>query len=192
MKILKYEVKILEPTRVKLPAGFNVIHFHKQKDGLFFWALVHDRPEAEHFEHEFIVIATGQEIPNDGLPLYKGTCHDGPFVWHLFEKVGDERESSTTSYYICNECGDTVDKASTHIPCPQLDLINKPPHYTGGGKAIECADYIQSHDMDFFQGNAVKYLTRFRRKGSPLEDLKKARWYLDRLIEIEEKEKPHD
>lgn len=64
------------------------------------------------------------------------------------------------------------------------DPINSPSHYTQG---IECADYIESHGMDFFQGNAVKYLTRFRHKGSPVEDLKKAEWYLKRLIEVEEK-----
>lgn len=62
------------------------------------------------------------------------------------------------------------------------DNINHPAHYC---KGIECAAYIASHDMDFFQGNAVKYLTRFKHKGTALEDLKKARWYLDRLIEKE-------
>ena len=67
------------------------------------------------------------------------------------------------------------------------DHINHPPHYT---KGIECADYIESHEMDFFQGNAVKYLTRFRHKGTPIDDLKKAQWYVNRLIQIEEKKSP--
>lgn len=65
------------------------------------------------------------------------------------------------------------------------DLINNPSHYTQG---IECADYIESHEMDFFQGNAVKYLTRFKLKGTPLEDLQKAEWYVKRLIEQCKKE----
>lgn len=65
----------------------------------------------------------------------------------------------------------------------KLELINHPAHYNQG---IECAQYIASHKMDFFQGNTIKYLTRFKHKGTPLEDLKKARWYLDFLIEIEE------
>lgn len=60
------------------------------------------------------------------------------------------------------------------------DPINHPAHYTQG---IECADYIESHGMDFFQGNAIKYLTRFKHKGKPLEDLLKAKWYVNRLIE---------
>jgi hypothetical protein len=37
--------------------------------------------------------------------------------------------------------------------------------------------------MDFNEGNVIKYLTRAKHKGTYLEDLKKARWYLDRLIE---------
>jgi hypothetical protein len=60
--------------------------------------------------------------------------------------------------------------------------INNPPHYT---KGIECAKYILSHEMDFFQGNAVKYLTRFKLKGTPLKDLMKARWYINELIKQE-------
>jgi hypothetical protein len=59
--------------------------------------------------------------------------------------------------------------------------INSPSHYTQG---IECADYIQSHEMDFFQGNAIKYLTRFKHKGNPVKDLHKAKWYVERLIGI--------
>jgi hypothetical protein len=60
--------------------------------------------------------------------------------------------------------------------------VNHPIHYT---KGIECADYIESHEMDFFQGNAVKYLTRFKLKGNPIQDLEKAQWYVKRLIDIE-------
>jgi hypothetical protein len=40
--------------------------------------------------------------------------------------------------------------------------------------------------MSFAAGNAVKYITRYQDKGRPLEDLRKARWYLDQLIKEEE------
>jgi hypothetical protein len=60
------------------------------------------------------------------------------------------------------------------------DKINHPHHYNQG---IECADYVESHNMCFFQGNAIKYITRFKYKGTPVEDLKKAVWYINRLIE---------
>lgn len=62
---------------------------------------------------------------------------------------------------------------------PVPDLVNNPKHYTAGG--IECYDFIESWDMSFPQGNVIKYVTRYKLKGG-VEDLKKARWYLDKLI----------
>lgn len=79
-----------------------------------------------------------------------------------------------------------VDKAANQ---ELSDKIDHPSHYTGNGKAIECADYIESHKMGFFQGNAIKYLTRFRFKGTPIEDLEKCEWYINRLKEIELKKR---
>jgi len=65
------------------------------------------------------------------------------------------------------------------------DLVNEPSHYTDGG--IQCIDYLKDNMdslmyMGFLEGNTKKYLHRYRYKGKPVEDLKKARWYLDRLI----------
>lgn len=62
-------------------------------------------------------------------------------------------------------------------------------------RAIEPWDYVVANGLGFLEGNAIKYLTRFRLKNG-LEDLKKARHYLDKLIEVESaavdstKEKP--
>jgi hypothetical protein len=60
----------------------------------------------------------------------------------------------------------------------EKDNIN-PEHYTQG---IECIDYITSKNMSFLEGNVVKYVTRYKMKNG-LEDLKKAQWYLNRIIE---------
>lgn len=60
------------------------------------------------------------------------------------------------------------------------DAINKPAHYTATG--IEPIDVIEAWGLGFRLGNCVKYIARHLHKGSPLEDLKKARWYLDREI----------
>lgn len=57
-------------------------------------------------------------------------------------------------------------------------------HYQS--KAIQPIDYIMANSLDFCEGNVVKYVTRYRDKGG-IEDLKKARHYLDFLIEREEK-----
>jgi hypothetical protein len=51
-------------------------------------------------------------------------------------------------------------------------------------KAIEPWDYIAANGIGFLDGNAIKYLTRWRDKGG-VEDLKKARHYIDKLIEVE-------
>ena len=67
------------------------------------------------------------------------------------------------------------------------------PSYYGHDQAVvECIDYIESHAFDFLEGNVIKYVTRYESKNG-LEDLKKAEWYLRRLIKREEnKMKPHD
>lgn len=62
------------------------------------------------------------------------------------------------------------------------DLINRPSHYT---KGIETIEYIRSWDMDYVRGNIVKYVTRFPYKGTPIQDLEKAKWYLEYLIKQE-------
>lgn len=60
------------------------------------------------------------------------------------------------------------------------EAVNHPAHYTSGG--MEAIDVIESFDLGFSLGNAVKYILRAGRKGDRLEDLKKARWYIEREI----------
>ena len=66
-----------------------------------------------------------------------------------------------------------------------VDMVNSPPHYNQTG--IECIQAISAAtDKGFkyyLQGNVMKYLWRFDYKDKPLEDLQKAKWYLDKLIE---------
>ena len=63
------------------------------------------------------------------------------------------------------------------------EAVEHPDHYN---KGIETIDYIESWEMDFNQGNVIKYVSRYSMKGG-LEDLKKAKWYLERMIDQEEK-----
>lgn len=58
------------------------------------------------------------------------------------------------------------------------DKIN-PSYYR---KKIEVTDFILEYDMGFAEGNIIKYVTRYKDKNG-VEDLKKARWYLNKLIE---------
>lgn len=60
------------------------------------------------------------------------------------------------------------------------DPVNSPTHYTSHPSGIECIQ-ITEH-LNFCVGNAVKYLWRAGEKGDYVEDLKKARWYINREI----------
>lgn len=62
------------------------------------------------------------------------------------------------------------------------DPVNHPAHY-GGDTTYEAIKVIEAWGLGFCLGNAVKYIARAGKKSTdPLEDLKKARWYLDREI----------
>ena len=60
------------------------------------------------------------------------------------------------------------------------DLVNHPRHYTQG--AMEVIDAIEGMGLPYHEGNIVKYVARWRHKAGVI-DLKKARWYLNRLID---------
>ena len=70
------------------------------------------------------------------------------------------------------------------------DMVNHPPHYNQSG--IECIDAIKAATGDGFEyyllGNIIKYVWRYPYKNG-VEDLKKADFYLDRLIEIKDENK---
>lgn len=70
------------------------------------------------------------------------------------------------------------------------DPVNRPAHYASGG-GVECIEAIKASMsresfLGYLKGNVQKYLWRYEKKVNPVEDLKKARWYLDRLIAEQE------
>lgn len=67
----------------------------------------------------------------------------------------------------------------------EIDMVNHPQHYSAHG--IEPIDYIESHDLNFNLGNVIKYVSRAPFKGTELQDLKKAKWYLEREIKKHDK-----
>lgn len=84
-----------------------------------------------------------------------------------FEELGADEEKLLDTFY-----------------ANKTDMVNSPPHYNQAG--IECIDAIEAATGDgyeyYLQGNIMKYVWRYRYKNGA-EDLKKARWYLDKLIE---------
>lgn len=76
--------------------------------------------------------------------------------------------------------GRIIWKRSEAFDRAQPDTVNHPPHYTQHPSGIECIQ-ITEH-MGFNLGNAVKYIWRADLKDNAIEDLKKARWYIDREL----------
>lgn len=64
------------------------------------------------------------------------------------------------------------------------DMVNHPPHYKAGG--VETINFIEAKGLDYHLGNVVKYITRAGKKDDEIQDLKKARWYLERAIAVRE------
>lgn len=60
------------------------------------------------------------------------------------------------------------------------EKVNHPPHYNKHPSGIECIDVVEH--MNFNRGNAIKYIWRAGNKGSAIEDLEKAKWYIEREI----------
>ena len=113
------------------------------------------------------------------------------------EKV-DPFEMPTEDYKVSNRQEQMkMARQMAGIPCQKAnsdrsqlkaysELVNHPNHYNQG--KIEVIDAIQDWGLDFIEGNVVKYVARSRHKSSRVGDLKKARWYLDYLINKLEKE----
>jgi len=64
------------------------------------------------------------------------------------------------------------------------------PAYYQKGK-IQVTDFIADQNMTFMEGNVVKYVCRYKDKAG-IQDLRKARWYLDKLIELEMEGNPYE
>ncbi len=61
------------------------------------------------------------------------------------------------------------------------DYVSQPKHYTKG--KYEVIDVIEDWNLNFRLANVIKYVARHEHKGKPLEDLKKALWYLQREVD---------
>lgn len=73
------------------------------------------------------------------------------------------------------------------------EQVDHPSHYGGSENIYEAIKVIEAWNLDFHLGNAIKYLSRFQKKGDNaadyIQDLKKAVWYIERKIQMLEKNK---
>ena len=113
------------------------------------------------------------------------TIHTSKDEW--FEPVATVVDTMDCSGGVCPVPWATKEEP----PVIQGDVVNHPPHYTDGG--IECIEAIEAaltaeEFRGYCKGNNLKYTWRERHKGGT-ESLKKAQWYLDRLIQLDEAQK---
>jgi hypothetical protein len=62
------------------------------------------------------------------------------------------------------------------------EQVNHPQHYGGAENPYEAIKVIEAWDLGFCLGNTVKYISRAGKKDNIVQDLKKAKWYLERKI----------
>lgn len=67
------------------------------------------------------------------------------------------------------------------LELPDHDPVNRPRHYISHPSGVECITITQH--MNYCRGNAIKYIWRAGDKGDEIEDLRKARFYIDKEIE---------
>ena len=100
--------------------------------------------------------------------------------------MGEYRESLRKKF---KEVGDMIrEQAQAQSDHKEImDMVNSPPHYNKAGiETIEAIKAMTDTGFEYYlQGNIMKYLWRYRYKNGA-EDLKKAQWYLNELIDVVE------
>ena len=132
-----------------------------------------------------------KEVPEEPAPVPEPEPHcpyDDPVEPAAEPKGMPEKDPGLAKVVL-----DTLQQAAAQVDGAAIaetekaitgDNVNHPAHYTQGG--IECIEAIKAsmtaqQFLGYLKGNAMKYLWRYQHKGGA-EDLRKARWYLDRLI----------
>lgn len=72
----------------------------------------------------------------------------------------------------------------------EYNAVDRPAHYNNGG--VECIDYIEQvlgleGFIDYCHGNIIKYQHRYKHKGNALQDMKKAQWYMNKMVDAMER-----
>jgi len=144
------------------------------------------------------VVTTAQDTDASAVTTFGGGADAlGKTAW--FAPVEDSSECKdgvcpvpwlSTSTFLSQDRDSNFPAENTIQFAPKVkeDLVNHPSHYTDGG--IETIDAIEAQLSEeeyegYLRGNCVKYLWRWKNKGG-VTDLKKCRWYLDKLIQIRE------
>lgn len=124
--------------------------------------------------------ATKTTPSRDGTPLY---LVNG---WYVPETLLELAEEPLCNFYFVPSGAVVGDEGTVPLTVLSdegftLEAVEHPPHYNTG--KIEVIDFIEDQKLGFHLGNVVKYVTRAAHKNDYLEDLQKAKFYLEREIE---------
>lgn len=116
-------------------------------------------------------------FPPEQVKKYEDWETDAMEIIETYPDARYEEESSTFGKDLISSLGEAIEQAT--------DMVNNPDHYNHG--KVECIEYLKDNMpfeayTGYLEGNCKKYLHRWRYKKKPLEDLRKAHWYLTRLI----------
>jgi hypothetical protein len=116
-----------------------------------------------------------RKMNDDPLASSSTNTEDSRRARDFWEKTNSLRASTETA-------GETYAKSMRAIiNAPDDDPVDHPAHYTSHPSGTECIEIVEH--MNFNLGNAIKYIWRSGEKGDTVNDLKKARWYVDRELQ---------
>ena len=145
-------------------------------------------PDAEM--RRYAVEDMGFTAPNcvhiDSINHPNPAVDDKKFADSLRNVIKHERNWKCRDGAVDLNYGDTAREVDESLDTG-FDAVDRPSHYAEG-RRYEPIDVIEDWGLGMHLGNATKYISRAGRKGDELEDLKKARWYIDRRISLLEDE----
>ena len=163
-------------------------YFRRIDASMQYYNVTNDTPTTVHLP--FDVPKVGTEV--GGLTLTKGK--DSMYKWvrnDLLKK--DNKANGYHDRFLDAVAGAAVagmeqvkdgdeELKAINLLFPKVkeDMVNHPPHYTVGG--VETIDFIEAKGLNYHLGQVIKYVSRAGKKGDALQDLQKARWYLNREI----------
>ena len=112
-----------------------------------------------------------------------------------YKRLKDEHEKHMVDIYTIDICEEDKkelkESMDNYIPQVEVDNVNHPKHYEGKIECINAMQEVLGKDgtISFCIGNAFKYIWRCRKKHeTPIEDLKKCRWYINKALDLLESE----